>query len=356
MVLKYAVIWFLLLSFVVSPAISFALEKDLGKIHPVANFSRGEGMKAVYLSSSFLNSKSKIDYLLKIAETTEINAVVIDFNDNKLINDQNIKNVISEFKKRGCYVIGRLVTFQNSSYARAHPECAIKKHDGSFWYSGRASWKRYWLDPAHPKVAEYTIYVAKVGIDMGFDEINFDYIRFPSDGNMRDIAYPYWDGKTSKYQVMEKFFQSLHDELKNYSPKIKLSIDVFGEVFLNGAESGVGQSLEGMSKYFDIICPMVYPSHYKPGIFGKGDPNLDPYDTYHRTLRRGKMFLDNLNSDAKIRPWIQDFSIRNIYGGQKVIYGSKEVRAQIQASKDLGVDGFMLWNVNNRYTTGALLP
>lgn len=361
--MKYLILLFLALSLISSPAVSSALEESTDKIQPVANFSRGDGIKAVYLSQSFLNSKAKIDYLLKIAETTEINAVVIDFKDNRLVSDQNLRNIIAEFKKRGCYVIGRLVAFQDSSYARAHPECAIKKHSGEFWYSGKKSWKRYWLDPAHPKVLEYTIYAAKTGIDMGFDEINFDYIRFPSDGNMKDIVYPYWDGKISKYQVMAKFFQSLRDELKIYNPNIKLSVDIFGEAFFCDANSkdgprepGIGQKLSDLAKYFDIICPMAYPSHYQRGTFGLSDPNLFPYETYYRTLKPGIGYLDRIKSSAKVRPWIQDFSIRNIYGGQKVIYGPKEVRAQIQAGIDLKIDGFMLWNVNNRYTTGALLP
>lgn len=353
MIAKHLILTFIAISLILTPLFGAAapLTDNL-----TSYASRGDGIKTVYLSSDYLYSQEKINYLLKIVEETEINAVVIDFKDNRLINDQRIKDIIAAFKAKGAYVIGRLVTFQDTSFAKANPDCAIKTKSGEFWRSGRKVWKRYWLDPASPKVLDYTIKVAKIGIDMGFDEINFDYIRFPSDGNMKDMVYPYWDGHTSKYAVMANFFKTLNNELKLYSPKTKLSIDIFGEVFLNGAESGVGQSLEGMSKYFDIICPMAYPSHYKPGIFGKGDPNLDPYDTYHRTLRRGKMFLDNLNSDAKIRPWIQDFSIRNIYGGQKVIYGPKEVRDQIRASSDLGIDGFMLWNANNRYTTGALSP
>ncbi len=358
---KKIAVFFLIFYLIFMPAFA-AFEGGGGQIVSAADSAassvihRGDNIKAIYLSQSYLRDKEKIQYLLDIIEKTGINAIVIDLKDNKLVNDQNLKNIISEFKKRGSYTIGRLVVFQDSSFARANPDCAIKKRDGSFWHSGRAAWKRYWLDPACPKVVEYTIYVAKVGINMGFDEINFDYIRFPSDGNMKDMVYPYWDKKISKYEVMENFFKKLHNELKLYNPKTNLSVDIFGEAFFNKSkngipgEPGIGQRLDILAKYFDVICPMAYPSHYRPGTFGLSDPNFFPYETYYRTLKPGLAYLDKINSGVKVRPWIQDFSISNIYGGKKLIYGQQEVCAQIKASADLGINGFMLWNARSNHT------
>ncbi len=315
-------------------------------------------IKAIYLGSNNIFNEKKIAELEKIIKTTNANGIVIDFKDSNSLTPkyQNyMANLVERFKKQGAYTIARIVAFQDTGFARKHPEVAIKTSSGEFWWSGRKVWKRYWLDPASKLAQDYNIEVAKRAIDAGFDEIQFDYIRFPTDGNMKDIHYPIFNpAKNSKTAVMAKFFEKMRKELKSYSPNTLIAIDVFGEVCLNGSEPGIGQDLANISKYFDVICPMAYPSHYKPGIFGKGDPNLDPYDTYYRTIRRGLFFLGKENSTAIIRLWIQDFSMANIYGGKYVYYGPDKVRTQIQAGRDLGIKGFMLWNANNNFTIEVL--
>ena len=135
-----------------------------------------------------------------------------------------------------------------------------------------------------------------------------------------------------------------------------LSIDIFGEVFAYGSEPGIGQKLSDIAEFFDVISPMAYPSHYQCGEFGLKDPNTNPYMVYKRTLEPGLRYLRSIGFKGKVRPWIQDFSIANIYGcGPVVYYGPQEVKAQIKASEELGSAGFMLWNAANNYTKKALM-
>ena len=282
------------------------------------------------------------------------------------MNDKT-RDVIRRFKNSGTYAIGRQVVFQDSYFARKRPDLALRiASGGDFWYSGRRDWKRYWVDMASPVVWDYNIKVAKDGLDMGFDEINFDYIRFPSDGPIERTAngwkeiparYPVWDGKTPKPDILDVFFGRLRRELKAHKAGAVLSIDMYGAAFRNGLEPGVGQKLTSIARHFDVVAPMAYPSHYQCGEFKVRDPNLYPALVYSETLKGGMQILSAAGSSAVVRPWIQDFSIPNIYGcGGSVQYGPKEVRAEIDASRALGINGFMLWNGSSNFTEGAFRP
>ena len=319
--------------------------------------------KAVYLSVDHLYNPSKVGYIFSLFDGTELNAVIIDFKVDKLQVNQYVKDIVERFHQKGIYVIGRLVMFQDSYLAKNRPHLAIRNKNGDMCFSGKKIWQRYWVDMASDEVINYNIEIAKQGIDMGFDEINFDYIRFPSDlknCNLKnDIIYPVWDGK-DKYQTMRQVFSTIKQQLKDYAAKnntnIVLSIDIFGEVFAYGSEPGIGQKLSDIAEFFDVISPMAYPSHYQCGEFGLKDPNTNPYIVYKRTLEPGLRYLRSIGFNGEVRPWIQDFSIPNIYScGPVVFYGPKEVKAQIQASEDLGVTGFMLWNAANNYTKKALM-
>lgn len=315
----------------------------------------GDNVRAVYLAGDFIRDEKKIQYLEGLIKDYNINAVVIDVKDSGVLLDERMKIVHSRFKNLGVYTIARIVTFQDSKLAKQRPDLAIKMSNGEFWYSGSRKWKRWWVDPASEGVWDYNIGIAKKAIDIGFDEIQFDYIRFPTDGP-KDKVYPIWDGRTPKDEVMKKFFARIRKELKTYKPEIKISIDVFGEVFLYSQVKEIGQSLETMHEYFDVISPMAYPSHYSCGEFKYYDPNTEPYGVYFKTLKPGIDKLKGLNSRAKVRPWVQAFSIRNIYGcgGTKTIYGGKEIRKEIKAGKDLGVFGWMLWNPSSSFEKSAL--
>lgn len=310
-------------------------------------------IRAVYLSIDNIYNEKKIQELERMIAATNANGIVIDFKDSNIPDIAHMQRLVKRFKNVGAYTIARIVTFQDSLFARKHPEIAVKTKKGAFWYSGRQVWKRYWLDPASPRAHEYAISTAKKAIDAGFREVQFDYIRFPGDGNMRDIVFPIFNPATeTKTEVMRKFFLRLKSELKTYSPSTLLGIDLFGEVFVYGKVAGIGQSLEDSAVFFDVLSPMAYPSHYMCGEFGVKDPNAHPYLVYKKTLGNGIRFL--AGKQVIIRPWIQSFSLRNIYGcGPRIIYGAPEIKAQIRAAEDLHIRGFMLWNVMNTYPAGA---
>lgn len=320
-------------------------------------------VKSVYLSADYLYNQKKIEYIFSLFDNTELTAVVIDFKVDKPQINQYVKDLIARFHQKRVYVIGRLVMFQDSYLAKARPYLVIKNKNGEMCFSGKKIWQRYWVDMASDEVLNYNIEIAKQGIDMGFDEINFDYIRFPSDlknCNLKNnILYPVWDGK-DRYTVMRKVFSAIKEQLKDYAGKnnirVILSVDIFGEVFAYGAVSGIGQKLSDIAEFFDVISPMAYPSHYQCGEFGLKDPNAHPYTVYMRTLEPGLKYLRSLEFKREVRPWVQDFSIANIYGcGPVVYYGPQEVKAQIRASEELGLTGFMLWNAASNYTKKALM-
>lgn len=323
----------------------------------------GDDIRAVYLSSGQLENPVKVQELLGLIAETDLNAIVVDVKDSKVLLEPRHVATLRLFKDRGIYVIGRLVTFQDSRLALDRKDLAIRDAKGNFFLEGNPQWRRYWVDPAAKDAQDWNIAVAKRVIEAGVDEVNFDYIRFP---HQRSLVYPHWSPRIPKDVVMEDFFARLRSELG-----AKLSIDVYGNVYQFGAVSGVGQRLLSAAKHFDVIAPMAYPSHYQCNEFGVKDPNLHPALVYERTLKAGLETLRQAGASALTRPWIQDFSVMNIYGcrdpkrpeeyvrspkGNIVVnYGAARVRAQIEAARKLGIRGFMLWNPENEYTRGALL-
>lgn len=326
------------------------------------NFSY-TSVKSVYLSADYLYNREKIEYIFSLFDGTKLNAVVIDFKVGKPQVNQHVRDLVARLHQKRIYVIGRLVMFQDSYLAKARSHLAIRNKNNALCFSGKKVWQRYWVDMASSEAINYNIEIAKEGINMGFDEINFDYIRFPSDLKNCDlknnIVYPVWDGK-ARYYIMRKVFAAIKKELKDYADKngthVILSIDIFGNVFAYGEEPSIGQKLSDIAEFFDVISPMAYPSHYRCREFGLKDPNAHPYIVYNKTLEAGLSYLRKVIFGGEVRPWIQDFSIANIYGcGLAVLYGEQEVKAQIKASEDLGLTGFMLWNPANNYTKKALL-
>ncbi|MBI5005422.1 MAG: polysaccharide deacetylase family protein [Candidatus Lloydbacteria bacterium] len=314
-------------------------------------------VRALYLSIDNLSNKKKIASIERILETTDANALVIDFKIDAIAPEKIIRGLVEQFKKSNAYLIARISVMQDSRFARRNPGAALHRPDGSLWWSGRKEWGRYWVDPASPEVLAYAIDVAKRAIDLGFDEINFDYIRFPTDGDLRSIVYPIYDPRTAtKSAVMNRFSSELTRALRAYHPNIKLSIDLFGEVVAFGHEKEIGQELSGAAAYFDVIAPMAYPSHYRCGTFGLKDPTVYPYLVYKKTLASAKKFLAKEHPNTAIRPWIQAFSITSIYRcGPYVPYGPEKIREQIQAGIDLDIPSFMLWNAGSHYSSGYFL-
>lgn len=320
-------------------------------------------IKAVYVTSWSARSKQYLKYLETLFETTEINAVVIDIKDytgHTITSD--IDGLIKELHSKGIYVIGRIVVFEDPIFARTHPNLAVYDESKTTDTKNPVLWtdnhNLQWVDPASKEYWDYNISIAKDAINHGFDELNFDYIRFPSDGQTKNMGFPFWDKKVPMHLVIKEFFQNLRESL----PEAKLSADLFGYSAVAINDMGIGQILEDSFDYFDYISLMVYPSHYTDGFQGYPNPAEYPYEvikySMDEALKRQTEYYNKLeetkgmkiSNRAKFRPWLQDFDM----GAD---YNEEMVKAEIKATADsLGEDfnGFMLWNPSNIYTTGAV--
>jgi len=240
---------------------------------------------------------------------------------------------------KGVYLIGRVVVFEDPRLSAGRPELAVKSPDGSVWrnHAGLG-----WTNPYDRRVWDYNVSIAEVAARAGFDEIQFDYVRFPTDGDIDSIVYPN-KTSTSPGWVIAEF---VHYAAKRLKPLgVRVSTDVFGLAATR--DLGIGQIPKRISKYVDAVYPMVYPSHYGPGEYGLEDPNSSPGATVEWSLADFRRELKQ--SKAALIPWLQDFS----YGRT---YGLADVRAQIEAARLMGARGYLLWNPLGIYTPGALAP
>ncbi|HEY4504784.1 MAG TPA: putative glycoside hydrolase [Candidatus Paceibacterota bacterium] len=318
------------------------------KPNRVKHIATPEPAKAVYMTSYVAGVKSWRGKILKLIDDTELNSLVIDIKDYTGVSvgerTPDIKDFIKELHEHDVYVIGRVSVFQDQKYVKEHPELAVlRKDNGNVWRDGKGI---AWLDPGSLDVWDYIVGIARDYYEMGFDEINFDYIRFPSDGDMNNISYTFASSTRSKSNQMKLFYEYLDHELRMKG--IPISADLFGMTTSNTDDLGIGQVLENALEHFDYVAPMVYPSHYPPHFNGWPDPNKVPGEVVNYALVKAvTRALVASSSPDKIRPWLQDFD----YGGN---YGEKEVRAQINAVYDAGLTSWMLWDPGVKYTPGAL--
>jgi hypothetical protein len=350
---------------------------------PKSVFQPPEIVKAIYLTSWSAAKEDKINYVIDIAKNTEINSVVIDIKDfsgyvsyNTAVPDvkkykaeslriKDIVSLIEKFHEERIYVIGRITVFQDPVLAHVRPDLAIHSKSKIStstiptstppFLSVSTLWlddvELAWIDPAARTAWDYNIAIAKDALGQGFDEINFDYVRFPSDGDLEDMSFSSWDEKTPKNLVIKGFFKCLREELLD----AKLSIDLFGLSTVSSNDLGVGQVIEDAFEYFDYICPMVYPSHYETGFLNHQNPADYPYEVVKHSIEGALTRLSNYNQlkrNVQLRPWLQDFDLGAIYDAEMV---KSEIKAVHDASGD-NFKGFMLWNSLNIYTKEALRP
>ena len=348
---------------------------------PVSAASVRNDIRAAYLSTDKLGDRAARERLKDLLRATEINAIVMDCKESGLTPDSaQVKTTLAEFKAVGAYAICRFVVAQDNKLVREHPNAAVRiGKGGDLWYSREGL---HWVDMASPETYRYNRDLVLKVVALGFDEINFDYIRFPTDGP-KNKYFPHWNNmnpKPTKREVIDGFCGKMAKELRAAKlpngGMIVISIDLFGNAFF-GEESGIGQSVLGLAKCADVLMPMTYPTHYRKGEFGFDDPSLHPGEVVRITLEKGIKILRATGMQTVVRPWIQDFIIGNIYGaydakqahryewrvnsktGKKyfiVPYREKEVRAQIEAAQGLGLMGYALWNASSDYTVEALVP
>lgn len=318
-----------------------------------------EAVKAIYMSSWVAATKNIRERLIDSLAETEINSVVIDVKDYSGAVSMDIETKIAgkldgrvkdllEFvdylHQKNFYVIGRISVFQDNLLSRTRSDLALKRLDnGALWTDRKGI---AWLDVSAPEVWDYTIAVAKEAHKLGFDELNFDYIRFPSDGNTTNISYPYSRlGVETQAEALRKFFVYLDAKLKDLDAPI--SADVFGMVTTNTDDLGIGQVLENTIPYFDYVAPMVYPSHYPTGFLNYKNPASVPYEIVKHSMSVAvARALAQGYSPLKLRPWLQDFDL----GAN---YTAEMIRAQKKAVYDAGLTSWMMWDPSNKYTVEA---
>lgn len=261
---------------------------------------------------------------------------------------------MADLKARGIYTIARVVAFRDPYLAEKKPEWSLKNADGSLHRDNKGL---AWVNPYRQEVWDYLVEVGTQAAKVGFDEIQFDYIRFATDSTMKQVAFDEADTKgRSKTDIITEFITYAYDKLS--AEGIFVSADVFGTIIGSKIDAdAVGQVYNDMARHLDYICPMIYPSHYGDGNFGIEHPDTQPYDTIHAALMKSKQDLAIVTAagedHAIVRPWLQDFTAS--YLQHYIKYGPAEVRAQIQAVYDAGYDEWILWSASNKYTWDGLL-
>ncbi|HVL40473.1 MAG TPA: putative glycoside hydrolase [Fimbriimonadaceae bacterium] len=322
-------------------------------------FKKPEHVRGIYLTAWSAGSKRKMEKVYQMLKETELNAVVIDIRDSgnmywktgiKLADESGAtQNAVAKpdelyeaLLKNEVYPIARISCFRDVWVPKKHVARAVQFADGRPWKdrSGHT-----WLDPYQKVNWEYIAEVVDFALDQGFPEIQLDYVRFPSEGKVSTMVFPgkkdYPDPNAKPEDVIAAFADFIRERVHKRGAVI--SADIFGIISSGTADQGIGQELEKISAPFDLICPMVYPSHFARGEYGIANPNASPYEIVLKSLRDYSRRLPG----KPVRPWLQDFSLG-------VKYGVKEVQAQIKAAKELGYNEYLLWNARNQYTAAAV--
>lgn len=312
--------------------------------------------KALYLTVYGIGSKTLREGAFAFTRGGQINALVIDLKGDRgfipypsavslaqksgarsITSIRDLKTLATELHREGIYAIARIVVFKDNPLATSRQDLAVKRADGSLF---RDREKLAWVDPFQAEVRNYNIEIAVEAARAGFDEIQFDYVRFPD--VPQKLRFSQSPTEEMRVQAIDRFLSEARDRLIPYN--VFLSVDIFGYVCWNTNDTGVGQQLEHIVKLVDYLSPMVYPSGYKYGIPGCQVPVSHPYEVVHDTLenarRRAKM------SPKRFRPWLQGF---RDYAFDHRVFGPFQVSEQIRAADDFGSDGWMLWNPHNRY-------
>lgn len=324
--------------------------------------------KGIYATSDAINKS--LDRILELLDETELNAIVVDIKDDdgrityqmsgELIDRfgtarsfiPDIESLMKTLKEHNVYVIARVVAFKDPLLARTVPELAIHLKDGTVYkdYSNLG-----WLNPLNQEVLDYYVEIAENIAAAGFDEINFDYVRFPTEGNISEIDLGPGNEELTKIDAVTAAVKYLCEKIKPMG--IYVSADVFGGVITSAVDQrNVGQSYQQLSMYLDYICPMIYPSHYANGYYGIDYPDTEPYKMMYLALLDSNKVLSVIpenSNKAVVRPWLQDFTASWLK--HYIKYGAKEVRDQIEAVYDSGQSQWLLWNAAVNYTESALM-
>lgn len=350
-----------------TPTQSAISEDDSGTAE-VDNSHMSNAIKGIYVPAK-KTEPAELDKLISLAQNTEINAFVIDIKDDhgritySMNNDMvkqigastdtitNIKDLTSTLKSKKIYLIARIVAFKDPYLADKRHDLAIKNQDGTLY---RDSNNECWVNPYNKEVWKYLVDIATQAKKDGFDEIQFDYIRFATGNEIKNANFGEEAKNKSKQEVITEFTKYAYEKLHPLG--VAVSADVYGAIINSETDSRtVGQDYQSMARYLDYICPMIYPSHFSEGNYGIKYPDTEPYQLIYKVLMKSEDKLGQIpegTHKAIVRPWLQDFTASWIT--HHLEYGGTEVRAQIKGVYDAGYGQWLLWNSGCNYSANGL--
>jgi hypothetical protein len=311
-------------------------------------------VKALYLSFWRASNNSPIlKQVLEIIDKTEVNTIVVDIKNehgsisyktsfeqansygaHKDRTNRNIGQFMQLMKSKNIYTIARIVTFKDELQAINNTDYAIKKADGTIW---RNHDNMAWVDPFDKRAHNYTISIAEEAAKAGFDEINFDYIRFPAKSGLK---YSKENTQKNRLKAINDFLALAQDRLRKYG--VFISVDTYGNICWSKDDNNIGQTAESLAEHADYLSPMLYPSGFASGSFFFKYPSEHPYAVVYRSIKNIKDRIDS----SRVRPWLQYFKD---YAHTRNHYRKFEINEQIRAAKDNNTSGWMMWSPSSRY-------
>lgn len=328
------------------------------------SFVRPEHVRGLYVNAWSAGSRRRMAALLALADSTEINTFVIDVKDatgyvshrsrvpevvaagaTGEIRIGDLPGLLARLSEAGIWPVARIVIVKDPLLAAARPDWAVQDSSGGVWTDDKGL---VWLNAYNRDVWRYHVALAREVAEMGFPEVQWDYVRFP-DAPRSALGRARFPGREgTKAEAIRGFLAHSRDALADLD--VHVTADVFGVTTSARRDVGIGQVWESFIDVVDVALPMVYPSHYWRGSFGIEEPNAHPYEVVHAALSAAVKRSEAVADAGATRPWLQDFTLG------KPRYGAPEVRAQIQATYDAGIREWILWNPGSRYTEDALAP
>lgn len=324
-------------------------------------------VKGIYVSGPVAGI-DRMNDLIQLVDETELNALVIDVKNDegrvtyKMESERvlqleagvryirDMEALVQKCKEKNIYLIARVVAFKDPFLAEKCPEYAVKLKSGEIFRDGKGL---AWVNPYNREVWEYLLEISKEAAKIGFDEIQFDYIRFSTDLKSDKLDFGEESLTISKTDIITQFTEYAYEELSKLG--VYVSADVYGTVIDNKVDQEiVGQDYAKMAERLDYICPMVYPSHYGNGVYGIAIPDAKPYDTVNAAMEAARTVIEEDkaknpvdNVYAENRAWLQSFTATWVNG--HISYGPEQIRAQIEGAKDAGCEEWILWNASIKY-------
>ncbi|WP_409254292.1 putative glycoside hydrolase [Bacillus sp. SCS-153A] len=330
-------------------------------------FTYPDAVRGIYVTGHSAGG-SRFDRLIDLIENTDLNSMVIDIKDDwgnityeteqsqyKDIGKSYIKDpraMLERLEEKQIYPIARVVVFKDSVLSKARPELSYLE-GSEVWKNGRGE---SFVNPFMKEVWDYNVGIAIEAAKMGFQEIQFDYVRFPEGFEKRDTELKYSmgdyadmdaDNVQKRVHAVTDFVAYAKEQLEPYG--VDVSVDIFGYTATLPEAPGIGQNFSKISEHVDVISSMIYPSHWT-SYFGISKPDLEPYNLITEYAKLENKKLAELDTPPTSRPWLQDFTASWLGSGNYKQYGKAEVEAQIKALQDQGINEYLLWNASNNYT------